>query len=197
MPGWYVHMDAARQTAERLRGGQLPAGFAINPAEAQDLGEVCHTWRNYLALGSLGPDLFYMLPDFKNGEGAVIRQVVQWALDVWEEIDAEFVSKWEKWIDPVSTNASQLASQLTGGLSAQLGQILNELGDGLTQAHKCQPRRLDHVFRSVPVQAAGADDLPEDRTEQTYEVVEGSTVAAAPPLEEARGVLPHGRGVGG
>lgn len=134
MPGWYVHMDAARQTAERLRGGQLPSGFAINPAEAQDLGEVCHTWRNYLALGSLGPDLFYMLPDFKNGEGAVIRQVIQWALDVWEEIDAEFVSKWEKWIDPVSTNASQLASQLTGGLSAQLGQILNELTSAIMTA---------------------------------------------------------------
>jgi hypothetical protein len=136
MPGWYVHMDAARQTAERLRAGQLPPGFAVDPAEAQALGEVCHTWRNYLALGSLGPDLFYMLPDFANTKGCVIRQVVQWALDVWEVIDAEFVSKWEKWIEPVSTNASQLASQLTGGLSAQLGQILNELASAIMTAFK-------------------------------------------------------------
>jgi hypothetical protein len=136
MPGWYVHMDAARQTAERLRAGQLPLGFGVDPAEAQELGELCHTWRNYLALGALGPDLFYMLPDFANTKGCVIRQVIQWVLDVWEEIDAEFVSRWEKWIEPISTNASQLASQLTGGLSAQLGQILDELASAIMTAFK-------------------------------------------------------------
>ena len=136
MPGWYVHMDVARQTAERLRAGELPAGVPIDASEAADLGEICHTWRNYLALGALGPDLFYMLPDFANTKGCVIRQVVQWSLDVWEEIDAEFVSKWEKWIGPVSTNASQLASQLTGGLAAQLGQILTELSSAIMTAFK-------------------------------------------------------------
>ena len=99
-------------------------------------GELCHTWRNYLALGALGPDLFYMLPDFANTKGCVIRQVIQWALDVWEEIDAEFIARWEKWIEPISTNASQLASQLTGGLSAQLGQVLNEFASAIMTAFK-------------------------------------------------------------
>lgn len=136
MPGWYVHMDAARQTAERLRNSDLPPGFTIDAAEAQQIGELCHTWRNYLALGALGPDLFYMLPDFANTKGCVIRQVVQWALDVWEVVDAEFVSRWEKWIEPITTNASQLASQLTGGLSAQLGQILNEFAAAIMTAFK-------------------------------------------------------------
>ena len=127
MPGWYVHMEAAHDTAGRLRDGILPPGFTLTAAEAQQIGEHCHTWRNYLALGSLGPDLFYLLPDFKNTTGQVIRQVVQWALDVWEVVEGEFVSKWEKWIDPISTNNSQLASQLTGGLSTQLAQVLDEL----------------------------------------------------------------------
>jgi hypothetical protein len=129
-------MDAARQSAERLRNSQLPPGFNIDVAEAQQIGEICHTWRNYLALGALGPDLFYMLPDFANTKGCVIRQVVQWALDVWEVIDEEFVSRWETWIEPISTDASQLASQLTGGLSAQLGQILNELAAAIMTAFK-------------------------------------------------------------
>lgn len=136
MPGWFVHMEAAHETADRLRSGSVPAAFPISVAEAQELGEICHTWRNYLALGALGPDLFYMLPDFANTEGCVIRQVVQWSLDVWREIDATFVSKWEKWIDPISTNASQLASQLTGGLANQLGQILNELSAAIMTAFK-------------------------------------------------------------
>ena len=136
MPGWYVHMEAAHDTARAMRDGVIPPGFAISAAEAKDIGEHCHTWRNYLALGSLGPDLFYLLPDFKNTTGQVIRQVVQWALDVWEVVDGEFVSKWEKWIDPISTNNSQLASQLTGGLSTQLAQVLDELTSAILSAFK-------------------------------------------------------------
>ena len=134
MPGWYVHLQAAQDTAERLRSGAVPADFPIDTGEAEAIGEVCHTWRNYLALGALGPDLFYLLPDFADTKGCVIRQVVQWALDVWEEIDREFISKWDKWIGPISTNASQLASQLTGGLANQLAQILNELTAAIMSA---------------------------------------------------------------
>lgn len=136
MPGWYVHMEAAHQTAERLRSGAIPSDFPIGDGEAREIGDICHTWRNYLALGSLGPDLFYMLPDFADTKGCVIRQVVQWVLDVWSEIDALFVSRWETWIGPISTNASQLASQLTGGLSNQLGQILDEFATAIMTAFK-------------------------------------------------------------
>jgi hypothetical protein len=134
MPAWYVHMEAAHQTARRLQAGDVPAGFPISADEARDLGEVCHTWRNYLALGAIGPDLFYMLPDYSNTKGCVIRQVVQWSMDVWATIDSDFISKWEKWISPMSTNNSQLASQLTGGLSVQFAQILDELTSAVTSA---------------------------------------------------------------
>ncbi|HEX2705440.1 MAG TPA: hypothetical protein VHM65_06750, partial [Candidatus Lustribacter sp.] len=134
MPGWYVHMEAAHETGRKLRAGDVPAGFAISAGEARDIGEMCHTWRNYLALGSLGPDLFYLLPDFTNTKGAVLRQVVKWCLDVWEVVDSTFVSTWEKWIDPISTNSSQLASQLTGGLSSQLAQVLDELTSAIMSA---------------------------------------------------------------
>ncbi|WP_051366342.1 hypothetical protein [Hamadaea tsunoensis] len=134
MPGWYVHMQAAQDVTERLRAGSIPANLPVTAVEAQDLGEICHRWRNYLAIGSLGPDLFYMLPDFANTRGCVIRQVVQWVLDVWAEVDAEFVAKWERWVTPTSTNSAQLASQLTGGLSSQLGQILTELSSAITSA---------------------------------------------------------------
>ncbi len=136
MPGWYVHLEAAHDTARLLRDGTVPPGFAVSEPEARDIGEHCHTWRNYLALGALGPDLFYLLPDFKDTTGQVIRQVVQWALDVWEVVDAEFVAKWEKWIDPISTNNAQLASQLTGGLSTQLAQVLDELTSAIMSAFK-------------------------------------------------------------
>lgn len=134
MPGWYVHLESAHEVARALRDGTVPPDFPLDAAEAAVIGEHCHTWRNYLALGSLGPDLFYLLPDFKNTTGQVIRQVVQWALDVWEVVDAEFVGKWETWIGPISTNNAQLASQLTGGLSTQLAQVLDSLTSAIVTA---------------------------------------------------------------
>lgn len=141
MPAWFVHMESARETVNRLRDGDIPPGYPIDAAEAKEIGEICHTWRNYLALGAIGPDLFYMLPDFahRNGaqiDGLMIRKVIQWVLDVWGDIDQDFVKKWDKWISPVSTNADQLASQLTGGLSNQLADILNDLTKAVTDAFR-------------------------------------------------------------
>jgi hypothetical protein len=139
-------MQAAHDTAELLRTGSVPAGYPISATEAQELGEACRTWRNYLALGALGPDLFYLLPDFADTKGCVIRQVVQWAFDVWDVIDQEFVSKWENWIGPISTNAQQLSSQLTGGLSNQLAQVLDELTAAVTAAFESLLPKLGDWF---------------------------------------------------
>jgi len=36
----------------------------------------------YLAVGALGPDLFYLLPDLSGTKGTVIRNVIKWAVDV-------------------------------------------------------------------------------------------------------------------
>ncbi|MEV7096779.1 hypothetical protein AB0M80_28395 [Amycolatopsis sp. NPDC051045] len=146
MPGWYVHLEAAKQTAQRLRDGDIPPGFPLDLADSQALGETCHTWRNYLALGSLGPDLFYLLPDFANTTGCVIRQVIRWVVDVWAVLDAQFVAKWEKWIDPIQTNDAQLTSQLTGGLSNQLGAILDELSAAVTSAFEGLLARMGDWF---------------------------------------------------
>jgi hypothetical protein len=132
MPGWYVHAEAARIAAERLRAGDVPSGYPLSTSEAIELGELAHTWRNYLALGALGPDLFYLLPDYSSrGMGEVIRRVIKTSLEIWEVVDDEFVSHWEKWIDPVSANEADLSAQLSGGLSNQLGESLALLAGAL------------------------------------------------------------------
>ena len=43
MPGWYVHLEAAHDTARSMRNGTIPPGFPISPAEAMDIGNHCHT----------------------------------------------------------------------------------------------------------------------------------------------------------
>jgi hypothetical protein len=133
-------MESARETANRLRDGDIPPDFPISASEAKSVGEICHRWRNYLSLGAIGPDLFYMLPDFAHRDqlidGPTIRKVLQWVLDVWGPIDANFINKWEKWLGPVSTDADQLASQLTGGLANQFADILNDLTKAVIDAFR-------------------------------------------------------------
>lgn len=39
MPGWYLHMEVAYQTAARLRARAAPPGYPISAAEAQQIGQ--------------------------------------------------------------------------------------------------------------------------------------------------------------
>lgn len=127
MPGWYVHMEAAKVAAQRLNAGDVPATLNLAAADATRLGEVAHRWRNYYAIGALGPDLFYLLPDFKKGASNVLLSVVDWLLKEWKIVDDLFVGSWEKWMGPVGANDSDLTAQLTGGLSNQIAQGLDEI----------------------------------------------------------------------
>lgn len=136
MPGWYVHMEAAARTAERMRAQQLPVGVGVDPGEFAALGDLCHKWRNYLEIGALGPDLFFMLPDFSQERGTVIRHVVKWALEVWQELDANFISKWNKWVGPISDNMSGIIAQIDGGVLNMLGQALDNLAAAVVTALK-------------------------------------------------------------
>ena len=68
MPSWYVHIQAAAETMELLKAG-VPAGSPLTQAQADDLFMAAHDHRNYLAVGALGPDLFFLLPDFKGEAG--------------------------------------------------------------------------------------------------------------------------------
>ncbi len=160
MPAWYVHMESARRTALSLENGTLPANFPIDATEAKNLGEICHRWRNYLALGSIGPDLFYMLPDYandKNGDkkGATIREIIGWVIGFWDEIDP-YITLWEDAFGATSANSAQLASQLTGGLSTQISDILNDLSSAITKAFEgllASSGDIFGIFSSGPPQA--------------------------------------------
>ena len=127
MPGWYVHMEAAKVAAQRLSAGDIPATLNFAAADAARLGDLAHKWRNYYAIGALGPDLFYLMPDYKKDAGNVLLSVVNWSLNEWQMIDDLFVGSWEKWMGPVGANDSDLTAQLNGGLSRQLGQGMDEI----------------------------------------------------------------------
>jgi hypothetical protein len=146
MPGWYIHMEAARLAAERLEAGDVPGDYGLDPAEAQRLGRLARKWRNYLALGALGPDLFYLLPDFKAPAGGPLFSVAEWVLNVWSKVEDVFIGPWEKWMGPIGANNAQLASQLTGGLSQQIAAAIDLAAGTITNAILTAPTRATDIF---------------------------------------------------
>lgn len=134
VPGWYLHMEAAKKTAERLRNGEIPGDFPGGAARAAELGDAAHVWRNYLAAGAIGPDIFFLLPDFTGTKGNVLLTFVDWLRDVYELIDEEFMEKWAKWAQPAIDGAGDVLDDLTGGVLGELGQALEELANSLLNA---------------------------------------------------------------
>src|SRR3954453_23974354 len=135
MPGWYIHSEVAKTVAQQLSApAGLPPDLKFVAADAQQWGDLCHKWRNFLAIGAVGPDMFYLLPDYADGLGNVIMSVAQFLLDLWSTVDDVFVGSWEKWMGPVGANDQDLTALLTGDLSNQLAQALSEVSSALLNA---------------------------------------------------------------
>ena len=86
MPGWYIHVETAKQAVDRLQNGDIPADVPGGPDAANELGRIAHKWRNYLALGAIGPDLFFLLPGFRSP--ALRNEIVSfvyWLLEQWDK----------------------------------------------------------------------------------------------------------------
>jgi hypothetical protein len=130
MPAWYVHMQAAAETMEKLNAG-VPPGSPLTQAQANDLFTAAHNHRNYLAAGALGPDLFFLLPDFKGDQGKGLLELVEFVLTTWKALDETFLEQWETWMGPVADNNNQLANSLTGGMLGEIGQVLTVLTGSL------------------------------------------------------------------
>ena len=126
MPSWYVHIQAAAETMEKLKAG-VPAGSPLTQAQANDLFTAAHSHRNYLAAGALGPDLFFLLPDFKGDAGKGLLALTDFVLTTWKAIDEGFVEQWETWMSPVLDNQNQLANDISGGMLGEISQVLDLL----------------------------------------------------------------------
>jgi hypothetical protein len=130
MPGWYVHIQAAAETMERLQRG-VPPGSPLTQAEANALFTAAHDHRNYLAAGALGPDLFFLLPDFKGDVGKGLLALAEFVLSTWKSLDKTFGDQWDTWMAPVADNHNQLANSITGGMLGEISQVLDLLAGSL------------------------------------------------------------------
>lgn len=144
MPGPYIHMSSMQHAGARLAQGRyLPRpSDRINPEwtglqTTQQLGQLMQDHRNYASLGAIGPDLFFFLPDFRDEHGISISSVLVTVLNFLEGLYAAvdpYITKYEKYLGPISEDTAEEMSRLTGGLSEIVGDISGELSSILITA---------------------------------------------------------------
>ncbi|MBV8841443.1 MAG: zinc dependent phospholipase C family protein [Bryobacterales bacterium] len=126
--------NAARLlTAEGYRPQPGRSG-RINPdwrgADPKALGQIIQGRVNFANLGAIGPDLFFFLPDFRDSHGISISSVLVTVLNFLESAYGAldpYITKWEKYLGPISEDTAEEMSRLTGGLSETVGNISGEL----------------------------------------------------------------------
>ncbi len=137
MPLPYIHISAMRHVAADLanKGYQPVASDRINPKwDGFDIiqsGKLLTQYSNFASLGAIGPDLLAFIPDFKDKYGvrtsSILTHVIKTLDDLYETFDP-FITKWEKYLGPISEDTAEEMSRLTGGLSETIGDITGELG---------------------------------------------------------------------
>ena len=140
MPGPMIHISVMRATAQRLAdAGYAPQGSdRINPkwvgADPKELGRLMQQHANFAALGAIGPDLFFFLPDFRDVKlgpvpiplSSVLSNFTHYLLKLYDAVDP-YVTKYEKYLGPIVQDTEEEISRLTGGLSEVVGDVIGDL----------------------------------------------------------------------
>src|SRR5216683_411922 len=107
MPGWYIHLEVARKAFGSLRRNPDTADpFAENGPSAQALQHIAQTNPAYTALGAIGPDIFFLLPDFKPPIGSFLWQAGNLIDQFYSWWEGNFLGPFNQQLKPLELNAS-------------------------------------------------------------------------------------------
>ena len=133
MPGWYIHMDVARKAIDAMETNPRAAPiFAANGKPAHDIAAIAHANPTYVALGAIGPDIFFLLPDFKPPVGNMLWKLATTIRDLYTAWDDTFLGPYESAMGPIGDNAADEINAITGGLKDTIDQIASEAMSLLT-----------------------------------------------------------------
>src|SRR5438132_13087815 len=126
MPGWYIHMDVARKALDILETNDGARRLFAEPGPSPaELTELAHKHPAYAALGAIGPDIFFLLPDFKPPVGSMLFGAANTIREIYTWWDDNFLGPWEDQIGPIADNLSDEVDAVTGGLASQLSGLLS------------------------------------------------------------------------
>src|SRR3954470_22905534 len=132
MPGPSTHILVADEILNKLEGFKRNwpyrfPGYGANNNPPGELAKLARDHANYYALGAVGPDLFYFLPDFRPKFGlpmVELIKIVEFLDDLYAKLDDWILSKWEHYFGPVNQNLDEAVSRLTGDLSSVVSDIM-------------------------------------------------------------------------
>ncbi|HLO18823.1 MAG TPA: zinc dependent phospholipase C family protein [Anaerolineales bacterium] len=138
MPGPGTHIlvsDKVKEKLGEMEGWNFSAfGESPNPTLPSNFAKIITANPNYYALGAVGPDFFFFLPDFRNHLASPLIGVVHFLYDAYAKLDKWILEDWETYFGPVGENVEEAISRLTGDLSSVVGEVLGELSSLLSTA---------------------------------------------------------------
>jgi Zinc dependent phospholipase C len=127
MPGWYIHINVARKAIDRLAQNPTAASiFAANGMDATTLTKIAHDNPTYVALGAIGPDIFFLLPDFKPPVGNMLWKLASEIRDLFTWWDDNFLGPYESAMGPIGDNLQDELNALSGGLKDEIEDIFGQ-----------------------------------------------------------------------
>lgn len=137
MPGPGTHIlvsDKVTEQLNQMKRWSFTASGEGNVISPADLAAIAAEHPNYYALGAIGPDLFFFLPDFRNHLASPLIGVVHFLNDLYEKLDTWILEDWERYFGPGSENVEEAISRLTGDLSSVVSEIFGDLSSLLINA---------------------------------------------------------------
>jgi hypothetical protein len=145
VPGPYVHIGSLWHSAEQFRKGgygrqrvrQSGPGRRQRRQPRRDHDEN----PNFAAIGAVGPEIFFFLPDFRDlavgssGSRIPTASVRIGVLDFLEQVynaPDPYIGKREHFLGPISDDTAEEMSRLSGGHTETVGDISAELSGILT-----------------------------------------------------------------
>lgn len=134
MPGPGTHIIVSDKVVERLsKMDDWPygTGASVNDNLPSDLADLAAMSPNYYALGAIGPDLFFFLPDFRDPQASPLIPVQHFVLELSEQLDEWILDDLGTYLGPAAQNAEELVSRVTGDLSTVVSDIIGSLSSVL------------------------------------------------------------------
>jgi hypothetical protein len=117
-------MDVARKSIATLnQNAGAAAQFAIPGASALQIQNIAINNPAYVALGAIGPDIFFLLPDFKKPWGARIWGAMNHVRDLYMWLDDNFIGPFEDTMGSVAGALDEEVNALSGGVVESLAQV--------------------------------------------------------------------------
>jgi hypothetical protein len=124
MPGWYIHMNVARKALAGLQANSAAASiFNSNGMDAAAIAAIAETNPAYVALGAIGPDIFFLLPDFKPPVGNMLWKLATVIREFYTAWDETFLGPYESAMGPIGENLNDELNALSGGLKETIEGI--------------------------------------------------------------------------